>query len=347
MDVMEWDGNDNTQEQQLSLSRGNAEDLVYGAATGITSGTRKLNPDAPAPRTGPAQAPIPLSGAAIGPVVNSDSPFVVANNPNNYLMKVEIAGIGDCKLQLLYEGKPMGSAVDSGSVGGAEVIQVVEPKPGNYIARVSDFAGCGPYNGTVTFKNTVGMLDTKGSADTWSNWTGKPTGWAITNVGPGAFSGLDHSADAGGKEAITLDVVKVGAGESDLSAGFISGATNSAGGAGALNTGRSNPMTVPVFNNGGKAVAAAVVQVRSGSATGPVVATRTVAVPAYGRTDVAFAFTPAREGEVNLFTVVDPAGAVGEKTERNNSQRSTLWAGPSAPRVLVVDDDGLQDGEST
>ncbi|MBK5305115.1 MAG: immune inhibitor A [Frankiaceae bacterium] len=346
MDVMEWDRNDNTQEQQLSLSRGNAEDLVFGAATGITSGTRLVSPGAPPRLTGIPQPPIPLSGAAIGPTA-SDSPFAVTNNPNNYLMTVEIKGVGDCKMQLLYKGKPMGGVVDSGFVGDPEIIRVIQPEPGDYIARITDFAGCGPYSGTVKFENSASQMDTKGAADTWSNWSKASTGWAFTNVGPGTFSGLDHSADAGGTEAITLDVIKIGAGESDLSAGFVSGASNAAGGSGSLSAGRSNPMVVPVFNNGGKAVSAAVVQIRSGSVTGPVVATRTVPVPAYGRTEVDFAYTPVREGSVDLFAVVDPAGAVAEKSERNNSQRSTLWAGPTAPRVLVVDDDGMQDGEST
>jgi M6 family metalloprotease-like protein len=347
MDVMEWDGNDNTQEQQLSLSRGNAEDLMYGASTGITSGTRMLAPGAPPMLTGPPQPPIPLSGAALGPA-SSDSPFVVTNNKNNYLMKVEIQGLGDCTLQLLYEGKPMGSAVDSGSVGGAEVIQVVQPKPGNYVARVGDFAGCGNYTGSVTFQNSAGLLDTKGAADTWSNWSKKPTGWAFTNVGPGTFNELDHSADAGASEAITLDVLKMGASDADLSAGAISGAMGTTGGTGSLNAGRSNAMQVPVFNNGGKAVASAAVQIRSGSATGPVLATRTVSsLAAYSRRTVTFSVTPAAEGSLDLVAVVDPAGAVAEKSEKNNSQRTTLWAGPSSPRVLVVDDDGMNDGEES
>jgi M6 family metalloprotease-like protein len=344
MDVMEWDRNDNTQEQQLSLSRGNAEDLVFGASTGITSGTRQLAPNAPAPRTGAPQPPVPLSGAAVGPT-ESDNEFVVVANPNNYLMTVEIAGVGDCTLQLLYEGKPMGKAVDSGSVGDPEVIRVVEPRPGKYTARVGDFAGCGPYEGTVSFKNTEGLLDTKGAADTWSNWSGKPTGWAITNVGPGSFNGLDHSADAGGKEAITLDLLKIGAGSADLSVGLVTGAKNAAQGLGSLSAGRANPLQVPVFNNGGKAVGSAVVQLRD--AAGKVIGSKTVSLAGYSRKDVTFSYTPAREGSLDLTAVVDPAGAVAEKTERNNSQRSTLWAGPSAPRVLVVDDDGLQDGEST
>ena len=347
MDVMEFDRNDNTQEQQLSLSRGNADDLAFGAATGITSGTRMVAPGAPPARTGAPQAAIPFSGAVVGPVSQSDTPFTVQNNPNNYLMKVQAGGVGDCKLQLLYEGKPMGSAVDSGSVGDPELIQVVEPRPGKYIARVTDFAGCGPYTGSVTFENSAGLLDTKGAADTWSNWSKKPTGWAITNIGPGTFNDLDNSADAGGKEAITLDVLKIGASERDLSPGFVAGAANSVGGTGSLNAGRANPMQVAVFNNGGAAVSDAVVQVRSGSSTGPVLATRTVSLPGYSRRNISFSLSPAREGSLDLFTVVDPGARVAEKSERNNVQRTTLWAGPVNPKVVVVDDDGLQDGETS
>ena len=346
MDVMEWDANDNTQEQQLSLSRGNAEDLVFGASTGITSGTRQLTPDAPAPRTGTPQGSIPLAGVALG-TVKSDNNFVVQNNPNNYLMTVQIAGTGDCTLQLLYEGKPMGSPVDSGFVGEAEVIRVVEPEPGNYTARVGDFAGCGNYSGSVTFKNTQGLLDTKGAADTWSNWLNKPTGWAFTNVGPGSFNGLDHSADAGGTEAITLDILKMGTSVVDLSPGVVSGAVGSTTGTGSINVGRANTLRVPVFNNGGKAVSGAVVQIRSGSLNGPVVATRTVSLAGYARKDVTFSLTPAREGSFDVFAVLDPSRKIAEKSERNNSQRTTLWAGPASPRVLIVDDDGMQDGEQT
>jgi hypothetical protein len=106
-------------------------------------------------------------------------------------------------------------------------------------------------------------------------------------------------------------------------------------------------MQVPVFNNGGKAVSNAVVQIRQGSATGPVLTSRTVSLAGYSRKDVSFDVTPAREGSLDLFAVVDPSGAVAEKSERNNSQRSTLWAGPAAPKVLVVDDDGMQDGEES
>src|SRR3954451_23066086 len=41
MDLEEFDQNDNTQELQLNYARGNAADTLVGAATGITSGTRK------------------------------------------------------------------------------------------------------------------------------------------------------------------------------------------------------------------------------------------------------------------------------------------------------------------
>lgn len=344
MDVLEWDRNDNTQELQLGLSRGNAEDVVFGAATGITSGTRKLSPVAPPAKAGPAQAPIPLSGV-VAPRAPSDTPFVVTDNPNNYLMTVEVTGVGDCTLQLFYEGNPMGGAVDSGFVGDPEIIRVINPLPGRYMARVAEFAGCSLYEGSVTFENGQGILDMKGAADTWSHWSKRPTGWAITNVGPSTVNGLDHSADAGGTETITLDVLKIGTSSVDVSPGFITGAANAVGGTGSITAGVSNPLQVTVFNNGGKAVTNVGVQIRSGSARGPVVATRSVSLPGYSRKDVAFSFTPAREGSLDLVAVVDPAGSVQEKSERNNVQATTLWAGPAGPKVLVVDDDGMQDGE--
>src|SRR3954466_544105 len=89
MDVEEFDQNDNTQELQLNLARGNASDFLVGAATGITSGTRKLPPHTPKPKGAP-QKPTDISGTA-APGADSHSDFTVANNPNNYQMVVTAA----------------------------------------------------------------------------------------------------------------------------------------------------------------------------------------------------------------------------------------------------------------
>ena len=342
MDVVEWDFNDNSQEQQLSLSRGNAEDVMFGAATGITSGTRMLPPGIPT-TTGAPQAPIEFSGATL--VTSMDHEFTVENNPNNYTMRVEVAGTGDCTLQLVYEGKAQAGVADSGSVGDSEVISVTQPKPGKWAARVGDFAACGQYSGSVTFERPSGH-NSKGAADTWSHWTQKPTGWAITNVGPGRYSELDHSADGGGSETISVDIINIGANERDLSPGFVTGEFNVNFGTAPVNVGRANMLSVPVFNNGGAAIASAGVQIRRDSPTGPIVANTTVTnLGAYTRKNVKFPFTPTREGRHELYVTVDPAGAVSEAHEGNNGQKSSVWAGPAAARVLVVDDDGAQDSE--
>ena len=344
MDVMEWDFNDNTQEQQLSLSRGNAEDVMFGAATGITSGTRMLPPGIPNTTRQP-QADTEFSGVA-PPLGDSDTEFTIEDNPANYIVTVSVQGTGDCTLTILKDGKEVAPESDGSLPTDEETVQLTQPAPGTYVARVHDFAGCGPYEGTITYESATEVLVTKGAADTWSNWTEKPTGWAITNVGPGRYSELDHSADAGGSETITLDIINIGATERDLSPGFVVGGINANGGAAPINVGRANGLSVPVYNNGGAAIPSAVVQIRRDSATGPVVATQTVTnLAAYTRKAVNFSFTPTREGLHELFVVVDPAGAVAEAHEGNNGQKSTVWAGPASARVLIVDDDGAQDSE--
>ncbi|MCW2605569.1 MAG: hypothetical protein JWO60_262, partial [Frankiales bacterium] len=343
MDVMEWDYNDNTQEQQLSLSRGNAEDLMFGAATGITSGTRKLTPGIPS-ISGTPQKPVELSGAAL--VAESDTPFTVDKNPANYTMTVSVTGTGDCTLALVDPSGKATQPVDSGSVGGAETVTVSQPAPGEWQARVGDFAACGQYSGTVTFSKPGDVLDTRGAADTWGNYTQKPSGWAFTNVGPGRSEGLDHSADAGGSEAITLDLLKLGTDRADVSPGFVTGAPNALGGTTPVSAGSTSRLSVPVFNNGGKAVSGVVVEVHRGSATGPLVARQTVSLPGYSRRDVAFSWAPPAEGAAELVTVVDPARRLAEASEANNAQKSQVRVGSKGtPSVLVVDDDGAQDGE--
>ena len=91
---------------------------------------------------------------------------------------------------------------------------------------------------------------TSGAADTWSNWSKKPTGWAFTNVS-GYGNGIDMSNEAGGTDSISLDVLDLSQAV-DVSPGFVTGATNKAGGMSGLNLGRANKLVVPVFSNGGK-----------------------------------------------------------------------------------------------
>ncbi len=346
MDPMEFDYNDNTQELQLNKGRGNPEDLLFSAAAGITSGTRKLQPDHPV-LLGDPQAEITLTPGVATAAVPHDATFTVEDNPNNYLMTVTASGLGDCTLQLIKpDGQPMGNAVDSGFVGDPEIIRVFQPEPGDWIARIGDFAGCGLATGTVEFENSS-VFQTKGAADTWSNWSQAPTGWAFTNVNTGLAENLDHGADAGAKdESITLDIIKIGATETDLAPGFVVGQSTTTHGTLGLTAGRANLLTVPIFNNGGKAVPSAQVTVRSGSADGPVVTTGSVAnVAGYTRTPFNFSFTPAHEGPVDLYVQVDPGNGVTEKHEGNQVQKSTMWAAPPNGSVLVVDDDGLLDGE--
>ncbi len=64
MDLEEFDQNDNTQELQLNLARGNAGDLLTAAATGITSGTHLLPPGAKKGSSAKPQKPIEISGTS-------------------------------------------------------------------------------------------------------------------------------------------------------------------------------------------------------------------------------------------------------------------------------------------
>ncbi len=62
VDLEEFDQNDNTQEIQLNLARGNPADLLTAAATGITSGTHMLPPHTKPAGKGKPQQPIEISG---------------------------------------------------------------------------------------------------------------------------------------------------------------------------------------------------------------------------------------------------------------------------------------------
>jgi M6 family metalloprotease-like protein len=337
MDVEEFDQNDNSQELQLNDSRGNASDYLVGAATGITSGTRMLPPHTPK-STGHPQKPSDISGTT-PPGGSSTDTFVVNKNKNNYQMTVTAGSTnpgGDCKLQLTDPTGKSTPTSDSSGAGAPETITVKQPMAGKWKATVSDFAGCAQWTGRVIFSGPGGFL-TAGAADTWSNWSHKPTGWAITNVS-GYGNGLDESDEAGGSQNITLDVLNLKH-RVDVSPGFVTGKRNPSGGTGSINAGQRNAMNVPVFSNGGKAPGKATVVVHRNTSTGPVVARRTVKLGRYQRKNVHFAFRPAAEGPVRLVTVVDPAHRIKEGDEHNNVQQTSLWAGPRKPRVLIVDDD--------
>ncbi len=336
MDLEEFDQNDNTQELQLNYGRGNASDYLVGAATGITSGTRQLPPHTPV-STGKPQGPADISGTT-PPTGETSTEFTVDDNPNNYTMTVTVASDngGDCKLSLTDPDGTTGSEVDSTGPGESESLTVKQPKAGTWKANVSDFAGCGQWSGRVMFTGPGGFI-TSGAADTWSNWSEKPTGWAFTNVSGGG-NGLDVRNESGGSENITLDVVNL-AKKRDVSPGFVSGALNSDGGTGRLTAGVRNHMVVPVFSNGSRKVGRVRVVVHEGSAHGAVVAARTVRLHGYQRKDVRFDYRPRHEGPIRLVTVVDPADHIVEAEERNQVQSTSLWVGPRKPKVLIVDDD--------
>lgn len=337
MDVEEFDRNDNSQELQLNLSRGNPADYLTAAATGITSGTRQLPPGVKVPK-GQSQNPIDISGAST-PVTPGEVTFKVDDNKANLRMIVRVASdaVGDCKLQLVDPQGNAGEEVDAGSVGGAEELTVKNPKPGTWKAVVGDFAACGTWSGRVLFEGATAFI-TSGAADTWSNWSKKPTGWAFTNVS-GYGNGIDMSNEAGGTDSISLDVLNLSRAK-DVSPGFVTGSlVKRTGGGLGLNVGKANRLVVPVFSNGGKRPGAVTVTVREGSATGKVVASKVVSLKAYQRKAVKFRFTPKQEGPLRLVATVDPARKVAEKSETNNTQITTLWAGPAKPKVLIVDDD--------
>jgi M6 family metalloprotease-like protein len=337
LDVEEFDQNDNTQELQLNYSRGNASDFLVGAATGITSGTRQLPPHIPK-STGAPQKPIDITGVSAGTAGTAD--FTVANNPNNYTMTVTVASdnpAGDCQLSLTDPKGKTTPVSDSGGAGAPETINVKKPIPGKWTATVGDFAGCGQWSGRVIFAGPGGFL-TSGSADTWSNWSQKPTGWAFTNVS-GYGNGLDESDESGKRNGtISLDVLNLN-GRKDVSPGFVTGALNASAGVAPINVGANNQLRVPIFSNGSKRVGAVQVVVHIGSAHGRAVANKTVRLNGYQRKDLHFTYRPLHEGEFKLVTVVDPHNRIKEAEEHNQAQATTLWAGPRSPKVLIVDDD--------
>jgi M6 family metalloprotease-like protein len=355
MDVEEWDFYDDTQDIALNLHRGEGSDPVHVTATGITSGTHQPNAFLPPPG-GTADGPIDISGTTT-PVAPGDAPFVVGNNPNNYTMRVRIGGSGDCKLQLFRKvnGEEIQETdvIDSGSAGDQEEAIVTEPTPGDWIARVSDFAACTTWTGVVLFEPPG--FDAQGSADTWQVSTvaqqdgstvpeGTPTGWAFTNIRGGGASGLDTGAETTGPNELVIDVLQL-AGTVDVSPGYAFPAANKEHGRGVVTAGADNAFSVPVFSNGGDDPGPVHVVVRRNSITGPIVAQGDVSPGVYGRQPFEFAFDPGSEGPYTLVTAVDPGNDITEGSEGNNVQITNGWAGPENPSVLVVDDEGFTDGE--
>jgi hypothetical protein len=353
MDPIEFDYNDNTQELQLNVTRGEPSDVMWGAATGITSGTRMLAPGVPPEtRSGEPQGPIEISGTVL-PTQTADSPFTVENDPDNDAMVVEISGLGDCNLEIFKVNgdteTSVGGPSNEAGAGGAESIEITQPPAGDYIARVGDVTVCGDYSGTVTFTSnaTPGEFSTLGAGDTWSNWSQEPTGWAFTNVRPHGFFELSHTAEAPLNGAMRIDILNIGAGEVDLSPGYMRSKPTSADGQSAVNVGRKNKVTIPIFNNGGKQATNVKVQLHRNNKRGPVIARGKVKkIPGYSRRNITFTYRPASEGFTTVVTKVDPRKAIKEVNEANNRQEADTWAGPRKPKVLVVDDDGSVDSQT-
>ncbi|HYD09545.1 MAG TPA: immune inhibitor A domain-containing protein, partial [Acidimicrobiales bacterium] len=126
MDPVEWDYNDNSQELQLGLTRGEPQDLVQaGAATGITSGTRAARPGIP-DVPGEPQDDLTFTGV-VPPTQSAQNAFTVDDNPANYQMRVSVVGTGDCTLTVLHDGEPVGGTADAGFVGEEEFVDVKQP----------------------------------------------------------------------------------------------------------------------------------------------------------------------------------------------------------------------------
>ncbi|HEX4868523.1 MAG TPA: immune inhibitor A domain-containing protein [Acidimicrobiales bacterium] len=349
MDVEEWDFNDNTQEIALNRNRAEASDVAWEAATGITSGTHRPNPAVPAASSGDPQAGIDIPPGPVTPVTPYDFAFEVEDNPANRTMRVTVApALGDCTLQLLYgpagQETEQTEVVDAGFVQAPEVAIVTNPKPGRWVARVGDFAACASASGTIEFEGQ-GAFDATGTADTWTFETEAPTGWAFTNIRTGGAEGLSHGTDAGGDGTLTLDIVQL-LGETDVSPGFARPAGGEAlDGRRPVSVGTANAFEVPIFSNGSEAPGTVAVEVREGSATGPVVASGSVELGGYEQVPFAFTYDPGQEGGFDLVTIVDPDDAVDEAVEGNDVQKASGWAGPADPSVLIVDDDGSGDTE--
>ncbi len=352
MDVEEWDFNDNTQEIALNENRAEASDVAWSAATGITSGTHRSNPKV-VEVAGEPQEPI-SSGtiAPVTPLTPGRFEFTVDDNPANRTMRVTATPtLGDCTLQLLLvvDGQEVEQTevIDAGFVGSPEVATVTFPTPGQWIAQVGDFAACVGADVTVEFEGQ-GSFDATGTADTWQNESQEPTGWAFTNIRTGGAEGLSHGADAGGSDSITLDIVNL-VDDDDVSPGFARPAEGVTDGRVPVTAGEENPFEVRIFNNGSGGHESVDVEVREGSPTGTLVDSGTVSLDGFSSGVFEFAFDPGHEGHYDLYTRVDPSGAIDEAIEDNNVQKTSGWAGPEIDdlddAVLIVDDDGSGDTE--
>ena len=121
------------------------------------------------------------------------------NNPANTSMTVDIAsdGLGDCKLQLI---DPAGDSRPTRSTPGSRLRGdhdgARSRAPGTWTADRRRLRRVRQLERPVIFEGCDGFV-TAGAADTWSNWSKKPTGWAFTNVSGGG-NGLDVTNEAGG-----------------------------------------------------------------------------------------------------------------------------------------------------
>jgi M6 family metalloprotease-like protein len=347
MDVEEWDFNDNTQEIALNENRAEASDVAWDAATGITSGTHRPNPKV-VEVDGDPQEPIEGSVAGVTPVTPQDFEFTVDDNPANRTMRVVATPTaGDCTLQLLREVDgtfvEQTEVVDAGFVQSPETAIVTFPEPGQWLARVGDFAACLGADIEVTFEGQ-GDFDATGTADTWQNESQEPTGWAFTNIRTGGAEGLSHGTDAGGDDTLTLDIVNL-LGRSDVSPGFVRPVEGVTDGRVPIVAGEDNELEVRVFNNGSDPEQDVAVAIHAGSPSGPVVDSGAVDIDGFDSAVFDFTFDPGQEGQLDLYAVVDPSDDIDEVIEDNNTQGSTLWAGPPDPAVLIVDDDSYGDTE--
>lgn len=358
MDPEEFDFNDNTQELQLGLTRGEPSDVWFGAATGMTSATRRPNLTV---LPGKPDAPLSGSGVVV-PTQTANYDFKVSDSPGNYRIRASVVGNGDCILSLYYkdgnEYSQMAGPIDGGFVGDEEVAFVTNPPPGDWRLVVGDFLACTSHEWKVSFtplSPATIAADTMGSADTYTNprsdadgvaTGGSPTGWAITNIGPRAYEGWEHSADAGGSPAITLDILKLDKSDVDVSPGFVTTSEGTSRGLLPVNVGKATTLEVPVYNNGGKTAKNVTVTVRT--LAGETIGSKTIAsIAGYTRAVAKFSWTPSREGPTHIVAKVDPAGTIAEAHEGNNVQFTRLVVGPANPKVLVVDDDGSYDAEDT
>ncbi len=192
--------------------------------------------------------------------------------------------------------------------------------------EVSDFAGCLDWTGTVTFESPTGF-DSKGTADTWSNSTEAPTGWAFTNIRTAGLSeGLALGSESGFENHLTLDLLQL-EDDIDASAGYARPVINDSAGRGVVTAGGANPMMVQVFSNGGNAPGDVSVTVREGGPAGTVIHNETVDLDEYENVQVGFSYTPDDEGPYTLFTTVSTPG----DDVPNDSQATTGWAGPVEP----------------